>query len=537
VITRETLLPQRIEALARRAPDRLAIQNVDGRKATWGLVHESALVWAAAYRNAGVAPDDTVATLLPNTFESFFAWLGISWLGAVEVPVNTLYRGSMLTYVIENSEVEVLVTSTHFLDQLAAVQNDLTRLKTVLVIDAEADDVASAGLDISVVRGRDFLDAAAADDLRGPDPWDVAAMVYTSGTTGPSKGVLVPWGELFEWLEFVPDDLIGPGEPYYSTFPTFHISGKTSLYTAAHNDAYLLIRESFSVNEFWNDVRTFGVQAVGLAGPMAAMLMVAPATANDADNPLRSVILGPVIPNIEEFRARFAVERFATGYGTTEVGFPIVSPWNPPNPRTCGRLRADSPYYEVRIVDERDNPVAPGTVGELIVRTGEPWTMNLGYRGMPDVTAAAWRNGWFHTGDAFTQDEQGWFYLADRIKDTVRRRGENISSVEVEQGILGHPAVGECAVIAVPSELGEDDVKAVIVLKPGASLAPEELIDYLKPRMANFMIPRYIEFVGTLPRTEGTFRVRKVALRADPFNAATWDRTHLNRTVAAGNKS
>jgi crotonobetaine/carnitine-CoA ligase len=235
-------------------------------------------------------------------------------------------------------------------------------------------------------------------------------------------------------------------------------------------------------------------------------------------------MMGPVIPGPEAFKTRFGISHVATGYGTTEVGFPISTPWDPPNDRTCGRRRDGTPGYELRLVDEHDEPVPTGQVGELIVRTAVPWSMNTGYWGRPEQTAEAWRNGWFHTGDAFIEDADGWFYLVDRMKDTLRRRGENISSFEVEAGVLQHPAVAECAVIGVPSELGEDEVKAVLVAAPGQAIDPAELILFLEPRLPRFMIPRYIEVVASLPRTDGTMRVKKVELRRDALNPQTWDR-------------
>jgi crotonobetaine/carnitine-CoA ligase len=208
----------------------------------------------------------------------------------------------------------------------------------------------------------------------------------------------------------------------------------------------------------------------------------------------------------------------------TEIGFPITSGWDPPNGRTCGRRREGSPGYEVRIVDEHDEDVPVGTIGELVVRSREPWVMNSGYWNLPELTGAAWRNGWFHTGDAFREDEDGWLYFVDRKKDALRRRGENISSFEVEAGISAHPAVAEVAVIGVPSEYVEDEVKAVVVLHQGQALTEQELVEWLVPRMPRFMIPRYVEFVDALPKTDGTFRVRKVELRETLVTAATWDR-------------
>jgi crotonobetaine/carnitine-CoA ligase len=187
-------------------------------------------------------------------------------------------------------------------------------------------------------------------------------------------------------------------------------------------------------------------------------------------------------------------------------------------------VRGGWPGYEVRIVDEHDQPVLPGHVGELVVRASEPWVINQGYDGMPEATAAAWRNGWFHTGDGFRADDDGGYYFVDRIKDTIRRRGENISSFEVEACVLAHPDVAECAAIAVPSEFTEDDVKVCVVVRNGMTLTPEQLVDFLAPRMPDFMVPRYVEVVEALPKTEATMRTRKIELRTNPITDHTWDR-------------
>jgi crotonobetaine/carnitine-CoA ligase len=252
--------------------------------------------------------------------------------------------------------------------------------------------------------------------------------------------------------------------------------------------------------------------------------MVNPPRPDDIDNPLERVMMGPIIANIDEFMQRFGVKKVATGFGMTEIGFPLVSGWDPPNYRTCGRRREGPPHYEVRIADEWDEPVQLGNVGELLVRSGDPWVMNAGYWRLPDATARAWRNGWFHTGDVFVEDGQGWLYFVDRKKDALRRRGENISSFEVEKGINAHPEVVESAVVGVPSSLGEDDVKAVIVRSPDSTLTGEELLAWLTDRMPKFMLPRYVEFVDALPKTDGTFRVQKYKLRDAGITGSTWDR-------------
>jgi crotonobetaine/carnitine-CoA ligase len=252
--------------------------------------------------------------------------------------------------------------------------------------------------------------------------------------------------------------------------------------------------------------------------------MAVPEQPGDADNPLRNVSMGPLVNEVEEFKRRFGVQ-VSTGYGMTEIAVPLASDaWNLANATSCGRVRTGYPGYDVRVVDEWDRPLGPDEVGELIVRTAEPWTMNAGYYNMPAETAAAWRNGWFHTGDAFRYDADGNYYFVDRIKDAIRRRGENISSFEVEAYVIRHPAVAECAAVAVPSEHSEDEVKVVVVPAPGAVVDPRELIEFLMPTMPRFMIPRYVEIVDALPKTP-TMRVRKVELRtAAAVTDATWDR-------------
>jgi crotonobetaine/carnitine-CoA ligase len=223
---------------------------------------------------------------------------------------------------------------------------------------------------------------------------------------------------------------------------------------------------------------------------------------------------------VEGFRERFGVS-IRTHYGMTEAGAVFNRHEVVDNLASCG---TPAPGYEVRLVDEHDYEVPVDEIGELVVRPDRPWTMSLGYLGMPDKTAEAWRNGWFHTGDGFKRDADGRYYFVDRIKDYLRRRGENISSFEVEQFVLEHPDVAEVAAIGVPSEHGEDEIKIVVVLQRGSLVTPGELIDFLAPRMPRYMVPRYVELVDSLPHTEATNRVRKVELRADPFNDATWDR-------------
>jgi len=522
MLDREFVLPHMLAKLARDDPDAIAMQDVDGNVETRRELHDINLRWAGGYRNLGITNGDFVVTMLPNSFAAFHAWLGLCWLGATEVPTNTMYRGDMLRYLVTDSGARTVIISERYVDALAAVAGDLATLETVVVPDATGE---LPPLPQRVIRPDEFFGGdATIDDLDGPDYWDVAAIIYTSGTTGPSKGVLMPWGTLWSFVTTTTDDFVAPGEGYYAMYPAFHVSGKAMLYQASHFRARMVLREQFSVQHFWDDVRQFGITGAGLVGPMAPFLMLAPEQPDDADTPLRHVMMGPLVPQVDEFKRRFGVE-VGTGYGMTEIGAPFASDgYELANNRSCGKLRSGWAGYEARIVDAHDEPLGPDEIGELVVRAREPWVINRGYHGKPEATAAAWRNGWFHTGDAFTVDRDGNYYFVDRIKDAIRRRGENISSFEVEALVNQHPDVVESAAIAVPSEYLEDEVKVCVVLREGADVSHEDLLDYLVPRMPTFMVPRYVEFVASLPKTEGTLRTRKFELRDSALNDNTFDR-------------
>lgn len=524
MLDRGLVLPRLLAERASSAPDRLFLQDVAGREMTYGELHDRNLLWADAYRRAGVASGDTVATMLPNSFEAYSAWLGLSWLRAVEVPLNRMYRGRMLRHVLDDSRSRKLVVGAALLPQLGDIADDLQALETVIVADADEVDV-SLPQEV-VTRERFFGGARRATDLTGPEHHDPSGIVYTSGTTGPSKGVVVPWAASYYFSNQFPEEVLGEGEAFYSFWPPFHVTGKASLYLPALRDARLVMREVFSVSEFWEDVRRYDCTACYLFGPLAQLVASQPAQPDDADNPLRGVSGVPMIPDGNDFKRRFGIEYYSTGFGQTEIGaIMLTDGWGDiGNWKTCGRLREGPPGYEARIVDDHDEPVALGEVGEMIVRTDRPWAMNAGYFGDPEKTAAAWRNGWFHTGDAFRQDEEGNYYFVDRKKDALRRRGENISSFEVEAYVDEHPDVVESAAIGVPSEFGEDDVKVCVVRAESSQLTPEALIEFLVKSMPRFMIPRYVEFIDALPKTDATARTKKAELKQDPLGPNVWDR-------------
>jgi crotonobetaine/carnitine-CoA ligase len=282
--------------------------------------------------------------------------------------------------------------------------------------------------------------------------------------------------------------------------------------------ASVAVVESFRTQQFWDDVRATGATYVTLVGAMSRFLLSEPPSAADRGHTLRTAAMVPLTEDAQALADRFGIDIYTT-FNMTEVSCPLFSGANPRKPGTCGRAR---PGIEARVVDENDCEVPRGTPGELALRSEMPWAFSHGYHRAPEATAAAWRNGWFHTGDAFTQDAEGDLFFVDRMKDAIRRRGENISSFEVEREIMEFPGVREAAVVAVPSEHGEDEVMAVVAPVPGRILDPRELVAFLLPRMAHFMVPRFVRVIDELPKTP-TQKVQKHLLR-DQGAAGAWDR-------------
>jgi carnitine-CoA ligase len=301
--------------------------------------------------------------------------------------------------------------------------------------------------------------------------------------------------------------------------PMFHIGGLGLSFAMLARGGSIVLPERFSTDRFWPLVRETECTAVFLLGVMATFLLKAPASAEDRQHKVRTCLIVPLAEGATEFHRRFGPDVY-TIFNMTEISSPIVSAPNPTTSGTCGKVRAG---VDVRLVDENDCEVADGTVGEMILRTERPWAMNHGYYKNAVATASAWRNGWFHTGDAFRRDAEGNYFFVDRMKDAIRRRGENISSFEVEVEILAHPSIREAAAIAVPSELGEDEVMAVVAAAPGQQVDPAQLLEFLRDRLAYFMIPRYVRVLEALPKTP-TAKVLKTELRAEGVTPDTWDR-------------
>jgi carnitine-CoA ligase len=519
------LLPVLIAKRAQEQPSRIVVEEVGGPSLSYAEYHDAILRWATAYRRVGVAAGDRIVTMLPSSAAASCAWLGLTWLRAIEAPCNLAYRGRMLEYLIRDSEARIVVIADRFLDRVAEVAGELKTLEAIVVIGSEHDDF---DMPCRVISEEEFFAGVdVADDFPTPQPYDICALFYTSGTTGNSKGVLTPWAQMYaQATGYVPLEDFGEDDSWYMPYPMNHVGGKTPMYAISLVNGRVVIRDAFDTSSFWTDIDQYGCTSTALLGAMPAFLWQQEPRDDDADHALKNVWMAPLVPYLDEFKARFGV-RVTTSYGSVEHSVPIhAGGWNTSSRtwKSCGKLRPGFPGYEARVVDEHDYEVGPGEVGELIVRTSEPWTMNAGYLGMPEKTGEVWKNGWFHTGDAFTYDRAGNFFFVDRARDCIRRRGENISSFEVEAETNAHPLVAESAAIGVPSEFGEEEIKVLVVTIPDAVLTPEDLIRFLIPRMPRFMVPRYVEFVPELAKTEATFRIKKYLLREDPTNDATWDR-------------
>jgi len=484
----------------------------------------------AALRALGIAPGDRVALMCGNRAECVAVWLGCGWIGAVAVPINTASMGPQIEYVLRDSGARLLVLEDAFLDRLRHVVLAATSLVVLAVVGDGAAVPASGPVAIERWRAPGLDDAACAAAAIGPG--DPLAILYTSGTTGPAKGVVVPHAQYAAWGFNTARILgVGAGDVLGTTLPLFHINALNTIAQALASGAETVFEVRFSASRYWQQVGDARATVVYLLGAMVPMLLAQPASTAERTHRVR-IGLGPGVPAAaaRAFEARTGV-RLLEGYGSTETNFVIAADRDAPPDGTMGRVQ---PGFEARVVDVDDAELPPGAAGELALRASEPWSFAAGYFGKAEQTVAAWRNGWFHTGDRVVRDADGRFRFLDRLKDAIRRRGENISSYEVEQVLLAHPDVAEAAVFPVRSELAEDEVMAALVARGGRALDPVELCAFCIERLPKFAIPRFLDLVADLPRT-GNGKVQKFVLRERGVTPTAWDReaeTALARRAA-----
>lgn len=520
--------PEWIRHRARVGGDRQALE-ICGASRSYAELDERTDRVAAGFAALGLRPGEHVSTMLQNSIENVEAWFGLQKAGLVEVPVHTASRGAALRYVVDHADARALVVDEAFLPHLVSIVDGLPKLEHVVVNRAEPGDAVELPSRLAV---HDLADLALDDPPPTPSLRrdDTAVVLHSSGTTGPPKGVVLSHGAVLHltrhlvWLMgYTAEDRL------YTAFPLFHNNAKyTSVTAALECGGSLVMDKRFPVSGFWELAREKDVTAFNYMGALLMMLYKQPERPDDADNPIRIAFGAPCPVEIwEPFEERFGVSLVEV-YGMTEA--PMITE-NRLDGRKVGTAGRSSVTYEVRIVDEDDEEVPPGTPGEIVARPKHSGALFSGYYRREDDTVEAWRNLWFHTGDRGQLDDDGYLTFIDRMKDCIRRRGENISSWEVESTINAHPSVFESAAYGVASELSEADVMVAVVLQPGATLAPEALLDHCSGKMAHFAIPRYVRFMDGLPRNHAE-RVQKTELRADGVTVDTWDREAHGYKVA-----
>ncbi|MGH3320882.1 MAG: AMP-binding protein [Streptosporangiaceae bacterium] len=489
---------------------------------TYGEVDAMANRVAQGLAVTGVGRGDHVGVMLPNCADFLYVIFALARLGAVAVPINTAYRGEPLRHVLASSDASSLVIDASYADRLDQVADRVPDLARVVV---RGDHATAAGQDPPgkpAVALSSLL--AYGDDVPEVEVTfaDLQAIMYTSGTTGPSKGAMVPHALALTCALDSLDFLDRWGKTIYCPLPLFHAAGLwDGMMSALLSGGSIAVVERFSASRFWDDVRHFDARVAMSVFSMIPILLSRPPSAHDKDHPLETFYMGKSVLD-EPLRERFGVRSVET-YTSTEVGIATASPYGEWRQGSCGQAHEER--FEVAVVDEWDREVGPGEPGELVVRPRQPYVITTGYYGAPEATAECFTNMWFHTGDRVWRDEDGYFYFLDRMKDAIRRRGENISAFDLECTVNLHPSVLECAAVGVPSELEDEDVKLAVVRQSGTALDPPELLAFCAERLPRFMVPRYVEFVDDLPRT-ATDKIAKYRLREagdHGITPSTWD--------------
>jgi crotonobetaine/carnitine-CoA ligase len=532
---RDWTLVHLIRRQARERGDRPFVRFEDGQAFTFRGLDAWTDELAASLAALGVRAGDRVLGLLGNRAEAVGMLLATVKLGAVWVPLNTGLRGAFLQHQLRNAEPRIVVLEDRLAANLREVASGPVAPEALIVV---GDAATATPACLSAARRLSFSELRALQaraDLRTPAPGDVAMIMYTSGTTGPSKGVLIPHGHCYlAGLGLAEATALTAADRYFVCMPLFHANALLMQFVGSLiAGAEVVVTERFRATSWLEEVRAAAATITNGLGVIPEFIFRQPPTDRDRDHRLRLMMAVPIAPEWgAAFEERFGVP-FMQGFGMTECN--IVAYTRPGDalvPGCAGYPLAD--WFDVAIADPGTDALLPaGETGEIVVRPKVPGCVMAGYFRMPEKTVEAWRNLWFHTGDAGRVDAAGRLHFVDRIKDCIRRRGENISSFEVEQVLNAHPAVAESAVVGVKvaGAGGEDEVKACVVAVVGATVDPVALLDWCTPRMPHFAVPRFVELVtGELAKTP-TGKIQKAPLRAAGITAATWDREAIGYVV------
>ena len=518
----EKSLGEFLQIAADANPGKVFVE-IDGQRITYGDFMRRCRSAAALFRQLGIGHGDRVCLFLPNVPEVLYSWFGLALIGGIAVTINTAYRRDEMAFILNNAAASALVAHDSLLDVATAAADLAPCIKHCLAVGSAAPPDAWQSY-------RQLLDAAPPlESLPDVAPTDIAMLQYTSGTTGNPKGVMVTHqmyvaaGQGFAlWTQ------ASAADRFFTCLPYFHANAQyySTMGTLA-SGATLVVQDRFSASRFWQQVRDADATVVNFIGMMMPVLAKNDPSPSDADNPVRLFYGSPAFSPrfLADFEQRFGTD-IIVGFGMTETCYGTIERIRGarrPNSSGLPRQHPD-PAFEntIRIVDDAGAPVPNGTPGEITIKN--PATMP-GYWRNPEQTNLSLRDGWLFTGDLGWLDDDNYLYFVDRKKDVIRRRGENISSQEVEDVIKRHDRVLDCAIIAVPSELGEDEVKAYITPRPGAAVEPADVIHWCADHLAYFKVPRYIEIRDELPRTP-SLRVRKDVLRQerDDLTAGCFDR-------------
>lgn len=518
-VVEEPSIGNLVRSRASSDPEHRVARFEDGRQFTFAELDAASNRIANGLDALGAAPGSRVALMLPNCAEFVSCHIGISKLGAIEVPLNTALSGVLLRHPLVNSGCETIFLTAEMTPRLAAIANQLPDLEHVIVVGG-GDSQAVPG---TSVIGFDEWQAASSelDPAHEPIDTDTAAILFTSGTTGPAKGAelgsratFIEASEVIKMMEYE------AGEVIFTPLPLFHaIARYCVLWPAIMLRGTAVIYERFSASRYWRTVVAEEATAMTYVGSIITVLSKQPP--NEFER-MHRVTKGYGAPAPEAltigFKERFGVQ-LVEPYGGTEAGIVTRNTLSDWRLGSCGK---PPNYFEVEIHDEHEQPCPPGVEGEICVRTKVPHSMFSGYHGMAEATLESMRNLWFHSGDRGRTDEDGYFYFVDRMKDCIRHRGHNISSWEIEQAVATYPGVLECAAIGVPSELSEEDVAVAVVEREEGSVEPQRLVAFLRDLLPGFAMPRYVRIVNSLPKNASQ-RVQKFQLREQGVTLETWD--------------